>query len=108
MLNKLSPLTLSLALAFAGAAHAAPDEKPDLRSSYTKYEFRIPMRDGVRLFTAVYVPKDASKAYPFLIERTPYSAGANVDGQLQYGPDFFPRRLGPSADFSDAGYIFVE
>jgi putative CocE/NonD family hydrolase len=108
MLNKIAPLALSLALAFAGAAHAAPDEKPDLRSTYTKYEFRIPMRDGVRLFTAVYVPKDASKAYPFLLERTPYSAGANVDGQLQYGPDFFPRRLGPSADFSDAGYIFVE
>ena len=108
MLSRLSPLALSLALAFAGAAHAAPDEKPDLRSTYTKYEFRIPMRDGVRLFTAVYVPKDASKAYPFLIKRTPYSAGVSDDGQLQYGPDFFPRRLGPSADFSDAGYIFVE
>lgn len=109
MLAKLTPLTLSLALAFAGAAHAAaPDEKPDLRSAYTKYEFRIPMRDGVRLFTAVYVPKDASKAYPFLIERTPYSAGVTVDGQLQYGVDFYPRRLGPSTDFSDAGYIFVK
>jgi len=108
MLNKLSPLALSLALAFAGAAHAAPEEKPELRTSYTKYEFRIPMRDGVHLFTAVYVPKDASKTYPFLIERTPYSAGVNVDGNLQYGVDFFPRRLGPSADFSDAGYIFVK
>ncbi|WP_028101958.1 CocE/NonD family hydrolase [Pseudoduganella violaceinigra] len=108
MLKQLSPLALSLALAFAGAAQAAPDEKPDLRASYTKYEFRIPMRDGVRLFTAVYVPKDASKTYPFLIERTPYSAGVNVDEQLQYGVDFYPRRLGPSADFSEAGYIFVK
>jgi putative CocE/NonD family hydrolase len=108
MLDKLSPLALSLALAFAGAAQAAPEEKPDLRSNYTKYEFRIPMRDGVRLFTAVYVPKAAGKTYPFLIERTPYSAGVTVDGQLRYGVDFFPRRLGPSADFSDAGYIFVK
>lgn len=111
MLDKLRPLplslTLSLTLAFAGAAHAAPDDKPDLRSAYTKYEFRIPMRDGVRLFTSVYVPKDSSKSYPFLVERTPYSAGVNVDGQLRYGVDFYPRRLGPSADFSDAGYIFV-
>lgn len=110
MLDKLTPLTLplSLALAFAGAAQAAPDEKPDLRASYTKYEFRIPMRDGVRLFTAVYVPKDSSKTYPFLVERTPYSVGVNVDGNSQYGVDFYPRRLGPSADFSDAGYIFVK
>ncbi|WP_342119769.1 CocE/NonD family hydrolase [Pseudoduganella sp. OTU4001] len=109
-MDKLTPLTLSLslALAFAGAAQAAPDDKPDLRSAYTKYEFRIPMRDGVRLFTAVYVPKDASKSYPFLMERTPYSAGVTVDGQLRYGVDFYPRRLGPSPDFSDAGYIFVK
>ena len=108
MLHKLTPVALSLALAFTGAAHAAPDDKPDLRSSYTKYEFRIPMRDGVRLFTTVYVPKDTGKAYPFLVERTPYSAGIRVDGQLQYGPDFYPRRLGPSAEFSDSGYIFVK
>jgi len=108
MLDKLTPLTLSLVLAFAGAAHAAPEEKPDLRATYTKYEFRIPMRDGVRLFTAVYVPKDASKSYPFLVERTPYSAGVTVDGTLQYGVDFYPRRLGPSQEFSDAGYIFVK
>jgi predicted acyl esterase len=55
MQRQLTPLALSLALAFAGAAHAAPDDKdkPDLRATYTKYEFRIPMRDGVRLFTAI-------------------------------------------------------
>jgi len=47
----------------------------EIRTRYTKYEFRIPMRDRAELFTAVYVPKDASpaKTYPFLIERTPYS-----------------------------------
>ena len=44
-----------------------------VRSTYSKYEHMIPMRDGVRLFTAVYVPKDASQRYPFLITRTPYS-----------------------------------
>jgi putative CocE/NonD family hydrolase len=71
-----------------------------LKEHYTKYEYRIPMRDGKKLFTAVYVPKDASKTYPFLMERTPYSAGP-------YGVDFYPRRLGPSPDFGKAGYIFV-
>ncbi len=52
-----------------------------VKSHYTKYEFRIPMRDGKRLFTAVYVPKTGAfpsdaGPYPFLMDRTPYSVGA--------------------------------
>ncbi|PYX51099.1 MAG: hypothetical protein DMG79_04275, partial [Acidobacteria bacterium] len=42
----------------------------DVKEHYTKYEYRIQMRDGVHLFTSVYVPKDASRSYPFLIDRT--------------------------------------
>jgi predicted acyl esterase len=38
---------------------------------YTKYEHRIPMRDGVRLFTRVYVPKDDSQRWPIILTRTP-------------------------------------
>jgi len=72
----------------------------DVKEHYTKYEYRIPMRDGVRLFTAVYVPKDASRAYPFLIDRTPYSVSP-------YGVDQYRTQLGPSTDFDRAGYIFV-
>src|SRR5690349_17599746 len=54
-------------------AQAPPLTGVDLvRSAYTKYEYQVPMRDGARLFTAVYVPKDASKTYPFLLIRTPY------------------------------------
>src|SRR5215469_13649480 len=81
----------------------AQERKPepfDLKAHYTKYEYRIPMRDGVHLFTAVYVPKDASQAYPFLMDRTPYSVGP-------YGADQYPKRLGPSDEFEKAGYIFV-
>ncbi|HEY6763516.1 MAG TPA: CocE/NonD family hydrolase [Candidatus Sulfotelmatobacter sp.] len=72
----------------------------DVKEHYTKYEYRIPMRDGVHLFTSVYVPKDSSKTYPFLINRTPYSVGP-------YGVDFYRTRLGPSPEFEKAGYIFV-
>ena len=72
-----------------------------VRSHYTKYEYRIPMRDGKRLFTAVYVPKDAAGGpYPFLMDRTPYNVGP-------YGEDQYPRQLGPSEEFQKAGYIFV-
>jgi len=72
----------------------------DVKEHYTKYEYRIPMRDGVHLFTSIYVPKDTSRAYPFLINRTPYSVGP-------YGVDLYRKQLGPSPDFDKAGYIFV-
>ncbi|MFS2215153.1 CocE/NonD family hydrolase [Telluria sp. Tellsp104] len=112
---RLPLLTLLAALACSAlppaAAHAADDAKPaprDLRETYTKYEYRIPMRDGTKLFTVIYVPKDASKTYPFLINRTPYSAGVRAEGELHYGEDWFPKQIGPSKEFEDAGYIFVK
>jgi putative CocE/NonD family hydrolase len=85
-------------------APAAPAEDY-VRAHYTKYEFRIPMRDGKRLFTAVYVPKTSafpgdSGPYPFLLNRTPYSVAP-------YGEDQYPKRLGPSDEFEKSGYIFV-
>ncbi|MET3118993.1 putative CocE/NonD family hydrolase [Undibacterium sp. GrIS 1.8] len=88
-------------------ADAAEASKPNTRENYTKYEYRIPMRDGVKLFTVVYVPKDASKTYPFLMVRTPYSAGVHQQDQLHYGVDFYPTSLGPSKEFDASGYIFV-
>jgi len=83
-------------------AQAKPDSPPayDVKAHYTKYEFSIPMRDGVKLFTAVYVPKDTSQAYPFLINRTPYSVSP-------YGPDHYRKSLGPSESFVRDGFIFV-
>jgi uncharacterized protein len=79
-----------------------PDKQPkfDIKAHYTKYEYRIPMRDGVHLFTAVYLPKDTSQTYPFLVARTPYSISP-------YGVDQYRTRLGPSEKFERAGYIFV-
>jgi hypothetical protein len=71
-----------------------------LKSHYTKYEYQIPMRDGKRLFTAVYAPKDASQAYPFLILRTPYSVAP-------YGEDKYRENLGPSGKFAREGFLFV-
>jgi len=90
-----------LAQAAAPAAPAAPPVPGEYsRAHYTKYEFRIPMRDGKKLFTAVYVPKDTSQAWPFLMDRTPYGAGP-------YGEDVYKPELGPSDQFEKAGYIFV-
>ena len=61
----------------------------DVKTNYNKAEHQIPMRDGKRLFTVVYTPKDAAQKYPLLMQRTPYSAGP-------YGADAFKRELGPS------------
>jgi putative CocE/NonD family hydrolase len=50
-----------------------------MRQQYDKFEYRIPMRDGAKLFTVVYVPKDKSKTYPILLNRTCYNASGYAD-----------------------------
>ncbi|MEM1202332.1 MAG: CocE/NonD family hydrolase [Acidobacteriota bacterium] len=72
-----------------------------IRSHYSKFEHRIPMRDGTRLFTSIYVPNDLGGGpYPILMIRTPYSVGP-------YGADQYKERLGPHAAFEEAKFIFV-
>ncbi|GLH67704.1 CocE/NonD family hydrolase [Geothrix edaphica] len=90
-------LLLGAASAPAQDAAAGPAE---VRAQYTKREVQIPMRDGVKLFTAIYTPKDTTRTYPFLLQRTPYSV-------YPYGADAFPEHLGPSAPFQKEGFIFV-
>ncbi|MFZ6658225.1 CocE/NonD family hydrolase [Undibacterium sp. TJN19] len=82
--------------------------KPGIRELYTKYEYQIPMRDGTHLFTVVYLPKDTTKSYPFLMSRSPYGSGVYDNGQSHYGVDFYPQSLGPSKEFDSSGYIFVK
>src|ERR1019366_8832002 len=72
----------------------------DIRATYTKYEYEIPMRDGIKLFTSVYVPKDGSERYPIMMQRTPYGVGP-------YGEDRYRTSLGPSEHFAKEGFIFV-
>lgn len=71
-----------------------------IRLHYTKHEAMVPMRDGVKLMTSVFVPQDSTKTYPILIKRTPYNVAP-------YGDDKYPSELGPSEFFVKAGYIFV-
>jgi hypothetical protein len=75
-------------------------QEEETRQGYIKHEFRVPMRDGVNLFTVVYTPTDTSRTYPFLMTRTPYSAGP-------YGADRYRRRLAPFEAFRKEGFIFV-
>jgi putative CocE/NonD family hydrolase len=79
---------------------AGAELKDHIRANYTKYEYQIPMRDGVKLFTAVYVPKDDSQTYPMMLIRTPYNVAP-------YGADKYPNELRPGALYAQSGYIFV-
>jgi len=67
---------------------------------YDKYEYTIPMRDGVELYTSVYIPKDTTQDYPILLKRTPYSC-------RPYGKTEYPNLLGPNKYLMQDGYIFV-
>lgn len=78
----------------------AADVPNPVRAAYTKYEHLVPMRDGVKLFTSVYVPKTCTTPQPMLLQRTPYSVSP-------YGIDNYRSNLGPSDHFLKAGVIGV-
>ena len=71
-----------------------------IKAAYRKTEVDIPMRDGVKLHTTIYSPRDTRKKYPIMLKRTPYSTGP-------YGADRYASRIGPSKFMEDEGYIFV-
>ena len=81
-------------------AQDTPQLESYLRLHYVKSEHMVPMRDGVKLMTSVFVPRDSTKTYPILMKRTPYNVAP-------YGEDKYPAKLGPSELFVKAGYIFV-
>ena len=92
---------LMMILFFAGTSgFAQQSDSAYVRENYTKIERSIPMRDGIKLFTAIYVPKNKGKKYPFMINRTPYTVSP-------YGENKYKTTLGPSPLFLREGFIFV-
>jgi putative CocE/NonD family hydrolase len=88
------------ALVHAAAQDAAPPADAYVRAHYTKHDHMIRMRDGVSLFTSVYLPKDRSIKYPIVLIRTPYSVAP-------YGVDQYRPVIGPSEHFMKDGFIVV-
>ena len=71
-------------------------------NNYTKKEVYIPMRDGIKLFTAIYTPKNKTEQHPVLITRTPYSCAP-------YGEGKFPATwYSPRKYFLKENYIYVQ
>ncbi|NEW80039.1 MAG: CocE/NonD family hydrolase [Gelidibacter sp.] len=71
-----------------------------VKKNYDKIETTITMRDGVKLFTAIYSPKDKSKTYPILLQRTPYSC-------QPYGVDSLKKSIAPNKFLMEEGNIVV-
>jgi len=93
-------LSLLVVLNFAFAKAQSTSTKEYIKQNYTKTIHQIEMRDGVKLYTHVYSPKDTSQEYPMMMQRTCYSVRPYVE-------DEYPSRLGPNPMMMKDGYIFV-
>jgi putative CocE/NonD family hydrolase len=92
-------LIILLFLAFTAKSQSNNDTT-FVKDNYSKMDTTISMRDGIKLYTVIYIPKDQSVEYPFLMERTPFSAEP-------YGAGNFPKRLGNNRELYKEKYIFV-
>jgi len=96
LLRELTLLGISLLLFTSLQAQDATY----IRQHYRKQEALIAMRDGVRLFTSIYIPVDSSTSYPIILVRTPYGAGP-------YGQDAFRENMLPSILEAKEGFVFA-
>jgi putative CocE/NonD family hydrolase len=100
MINRHTLRAAALVAAVAPLAIGAQTPDFSVRERYAKSEVMIPMRDGVKLFTIVYAPKEQAQRYPILLTRTGY-------GIPPYGPDQYATVIGPNIEFAKEGYIIV-
>lgn len=102
-MKKFTQKATLLSLILTSGINYAQDAKADsayVREHYEKTEQLIPMRDGTKLFTAIYTPKDQTKKYPVLLNRTPYTVAP-------YGADEYKKSLGNFPAEMREGFIFV-
>lgn len=81
-------------------AFTIPQDSAYVRDNYTKTEVMVSMRDGVKLFTQIYAPKDSTKRFPIIMQRTPYTC-------QPYGLDKFKKRISPNPFMLRDNYIVV-
>ena len=92
-------LAAMVVLAAGAGAQGQETERPDLTRLFEKHDVMVPMRDGVRLHTEIYTPKDGNGPWPMIMMRTPYGISA--------GGNRYSRMLNENEDFFADGYIFV-
>ena len=82
------------------SVRAQPEKKHFTMKDYVRSDHKIPMRDGTKLYTIVYAPRDRSQKYPMLMMRTPYGIGPYEKNKKRTNP-------GPNKTYIEEGYIFV-
>src|SRR5437764_2787663 len=93
----MSLLVAGLYCGIASGQEVTPKDLEEQAQQFTHTAEMIPMRDGVKLYSTVYVPKEQKGALPFVIMRTPYGIEARGPKALK---EYFK-------DLADEGYIFV-
>ena len=86
-------------LLFVPRHSAAQQTASDYSTRFEKTEVMIPMRDGIRLHTEIYTPKDATQPLPIIFERTPYGISTSNNG--------YSRMLSRYNSMMPDGYIFA-
>src|ERR1700722_20682288 len=98
-MKKLLVLLIAASYCTFSVAQTASDSAYNyIREHYTKMEKYIPMRDGVKLFTSIYLPKDQAIKYPILMTRTPYNVAP-------YGENQYRHTLGQNMLLAKDGFI---
>ncbi len=101
MLKQFFPLLILTLMLHTGFAQTNGQDSAWIRDNYYKKELYITMRDGARLFTTAYIPKDTTESHPILMTRTPYScAPYGQDKWRNYGDGYYRYYL-------REGYILV-
>ncbi len=96
----LATILLAFIAVFANAQTTYQQDSAWISDNYTKIEKYIPMRDGIKLFTSIYLPKDSSEKHPILLNRSPYSCAP-------YGERFRPFWDNYWKYYMREGYIIV-
>lgn len=94
------PLVFLISIMFSFPLFSQGNDDYKISENYDKKEVYITMRDGVKLHTTIYSPKDTSKKYPIILQRTPYSSNP-------YGEDQFRSKIGPNEYLMEEGNIIV-
>jgi putative CocE/NonD family hydrolase len=101
MVRKLFPL-IFLLIPFLSFAQGNSEDSAWIRENYIKKEVYIPMRDGIKLFTSIYMPKDNTEKHPILMTRTPYSCAPYGEENFSASLWLTDRRY-----FARENYVFV-
>ena len=92
-------VSVSMLALRAGAQDEKKNTRPDLVKLFEKKTALIPMRDGIKLYTEIYAPREGQGPFPMLMQRTPYG--------ISSGPVAYSRMLYGDKDLFTDGYIFV-